>query len=93
MSREIIKDDSQEVFTIEERTATFTDSGNTIQSVTVTIGGSTYCFSKHSNRDHETLAVHRIGDTPITVFEAKVSKKMTKLPCGTSWTVIKEVTP
>tara|TARA_R110001632_G_scaffold1417_12_gene6274 strand:- start:510 stop:791 length:282 start_codon:yes stop_codon:yes gene_type:complete len=93
MSRELIKDDSQEVFTIEESTTTFTDSGNTIQSVTVMIGGSTYRLSKHSNSDHESLAVHHIGDTPITIYSEKVSKKMTKLPCGASWTEIKKVTP
>jgi hypothetical protein len=93
MSREIIKDDSQEVFLIEESTATFTDTGSTIQTVTIMIGDTTYKLSKHSNSKCETLGVHHIGDTEITVYRDKVSKRRRKLPCGASWTVIKKVKP
>ena len=68
MSRDMIQDDSQEAFKIEESTTTFTDTGNTISNVMIKIGGTRYYFSKHSNAKEETVRVHDIGNTPITVF-------------------------
>ena len=90
MSRDMITIDSQEVFSIEESTTTFTDSGNTIQTVTICVGDTTYCFSKHSSRAEETLGVHGIGDTQITVYRAKIIKQIKRV-CGTFWTVIQKV--
>jgi len=95
MSRDMITDDSQEAFSIEESTTTFTDTGNTIQNVTITIGDTTYCFSKHSARTYETVGVHDIGRTPITVYNDKVTKKIKRVPKSnprkTFWTTIEKV--
>lgn len=91
MSQDMITNDSQEVFTITESTTTFTETGNTVQNVTITIGDTTYKLCKHSNSKCETVGIHNIGETPITVYRSKLSKKLTKLSCGTSWTVLEKV--
>lgn len=91
MIQAMTQDDSQEAFTIEESKTTFTDTGNTISSVRIKIGETTYHFSKHSCAKEETVGIHDIGNTPITVFRQKVSKRTTKMSCGTQWTVIQKV--
>tara|TARA_R110002051_G_C8654843_1_gene488141 strand:+ start:630 stop:908 length:279 start_codon:yes stop_codon:yes gene_type:complete len=91
MSREMIKDDSQEVFVIEQQTTTFPITGNTIQTVTVKLGDTTFELTKHSNSDSADLNIHRIGGTEVTIFSQKVSKQQTKLSCGSFWTVIEKV--